>query len=797
MTKVIDFQTTPSGNDSGKASTDSISPIQNGEQADQATLSRPDEVLRARSEALRIESNEARWLRDNDRSLFFQLSSGGSIAWGGVTAGGGTGALALSSGASLIAVPGTTPGEARGDSNEGGGTRFPTRYATATLGTVGVNDFTVTAVVFDFDGSFNLSVETVDSPGAGAINIDLNGEVVSNEAVQPGLREIVVQYDSGLGHTNTTQDIVDAINADGTVNVLVSATTGTDGAMVDLGPTTLTSGGDGLFHEITDTALAAFFAATSDNELNEGDTLAIWYSTVQNRRESVEENSNEHLIPGASLVNLSAEPEKAPDCVVVGRVVDDSFTLADGGVLVKSFPVTDIRLANFGLLEATANSIRADYERPIAAPPASGVDEGAKRLGIDATPFVTISTALESQQEFNEAVDTEITTNAAAISTLQDNTAVASSVHEFIAGTTNKEVLLVKTLEPTDTSFYLFESTEFFGAAVVSLNACTDGRYVYLLYDDGGSTAERRDLTNLSVVEQTYATAVATAPDSSLCTNGAYFAVADGTDVELYNASTGASVWTYTSGSDVYDMCMDDEYLFLVLFDGTVSRLDMTAGSATDDWAYAHGAALISVCTDGFYVYVAGSAGTGSFNVRALTNKGAGSSSTWDYAFTGTTGVFTNRAMKCDPQHLWLQVTDGAALGYVLVLNKWSGEETTESSLTGLLQAVPTPAPGASVPNGLAVDQDYVAYVDPANNIQLYGKRNFGFRAAFAIASGYTNPRIERNGDFFILTGHGGGTGRISLLRVYRHDQLFRRLTASDQLNVYRLLATPLGDSGL
>lgn len=412
MTKVIDFQTTPSGNDTGEASTEAIAPLKNGEPADQAVLARPDEVLRGRTEVLRVEANEAKWLRDNDRALFAMLSTGGSIAWGGTAANGGSGELVLSAGASLILVPGTTPGAARGDANEGVGTRFPTRYATATIGTVSTNDFTVQADVFDFEGSFNISVQTVDDPGSGdPPTVAVSGTSVANEAVQPGVRDIVVTYDSVFGHT--AQDIVDAINGNATAAALVTATLGTDGAMAEFGPVTLAGGGDGLFHEITNTQLAGFFAADPDNDLLEGDTLAIWYSTVQNRRESVEENASEHLIPAASLVNLSAEPEKAADSVIIGRVVDDAFVLFNGVALRKSVSVSSVQAVGDTDLEL----LRADYERGIAAPPANGGGEGSTRLGIDASGFSTISSALESQQAFNDAVDTAIGADALNLKT--------------------------------------------------------------------------------------------------------------------------------------------------------------------------------------------------------------------------------------------------------------------------------------------------------------------------------------------------------------------------------------------
>ena len=439
MTDVLNFQTTPTGNDTGEADPEAIAPIKNGEPADQATLARPDEVLRSRTEVLRAEANANKWARDADRGLAMFLSSGGSIAWNGPF-GGFDGRLVLSAGASLLIAPMTSPGQSRGDANEGAGTRFPTRFGTASFDNGGLGAWSAQADKFEFEGGFAITITVTDDPGSGdPPTVEVLGDgSVTNPAVQPGQRRIQVTYDSGEGHT--VQDVVDAINGDVVSGGLVTATaTGGADPAYDIAETQLSGSADGVFHEITDAELANFFASGSGAPLRSGDTLAIWYDEVQQRRESVEENSNKHLVPSASLVNLTTEPDKADNAVIIGRVVGDDFIFANGAVLpatnsttvIAGGPATTITVDDsswvvisgatvqdaFDSTDNEIDTLRSDIEGGNAAPPAPGAGTaGSEYVGIDnGGTFHTIQAGSDSVQEALTDLDTEFSLIQATI----------------------------------------------------------------------------------------------------------------------------------------------------------------------------------------------------------------------------------------------------------------------------------------------------------------------------------------------------------------------------------------------
>jgi hypothetical protein len=321
--------------------------------------------------------------------MFFSLE-GGVIQWGGTVANGGTGELVLGAGAKLIAVPGTTPTSALGAINEGTGTRFPTRYYQAVLTSAGT-DITFVSKLFAFDGAADLSLTLVDSPASGVITVSVEGDAtVPDASVQPGRRAITVTFDSLAGHD--FDDLEAVIAGDIVASVLIEVPAGGNptGAtlLVPFALTAFSGGADGVFHEISDAQLGAAFAGTLT--LREGSTLAIWYDSVRLRRQSVEENANKHLIPAASLVSFDAGEEKTAHSVIIGRVINDVFVLADGNVLDKDTPVAT--------LHSNADVLRADLAQshnvisPYPTRGAPGV-AGIQYIGIPATDYSFIPTS--------------------------------------------------------------------------------------------------------------------------------------------------------------------------------------------------------------------------------------------------------------------------------------------------------------------------------------------------------------------------------------------------------------------
>lgn len=390
MTEQIDFV---SPNDSGEADDDSIQPYNNGDDWSATSLQRPVENLRVRTDTLRGEATSSRWTRMLDRATLMSVVGAAGITWGGTVANAGTGALVLGASTSLRVSPFVTPGSARaGAVNEGVGVVYPTRYAIAEL-TDGVDqEIRVLSAKQAWEGGNNITITITDVPSSGAISVDVTGNgAVTDPGVLPAADDVVVTYDSALGHS--IDAVITAINANPAANALVTLThigTGSDAdPMYDVTETPLSGGFDGVYHQISAVNLAAFFATTTENLLNEGDVLAIWYASDALRRQSTEESGNED-IPAASIVNLSAEPSKAPFSVVLGKVVEDAFVLATGAVLTKGATVLTLQ---------GDETVRADLNRALASPPTAGAnDYGDELVSVDpdAVPTIVPSPPLPS-----------------------------------------------------------------------------------------------------------------------------------------------------------------------------------------------------------------------------------------------------------------------------------------------------------------------------------------------------------------------------------------------------------------
>lgn len=427
MSKILDFE---DGLDTGEATEDSIQPYENGEDAVEEVFNRPPELLRERTEKIRAEAGYRRWVDDVDRGdpvfVLYGGTSTAGITWNGPF-GGDDGELVINR-TGLRVFPFYSPGAARADFWEGAGSIYPTRFAHLLTdnGTPGEQDIEWVSKKFDFEGGNQISITVTGVAGYGATTVEVNGSnTVADPGVQPSQDDIVVTYDSGA--SVGVDDIITAINGDSVANQLVDVTYASGNSLpvsdpaYDIPETFLSGGIDTVYHDITAVELDNFFSADSANPLREGDTLAIWYDTPLQRRRSIEENG-EAAIPAASLVNLSAEPDKAPNAVIIGRVVDSDFVfsngvrISSGSTIVSLFSASEQDVND---LEAADTAIREDYERPITTPPAIGSDEGSKRLGVDAAVFTHLSTVSESQQQVNEDIDGELALNDAAITSLQ------------------------------------------------------------------------------------------------------------------------------------------------------------------------------------------------------------------------------------------------------------------------------------------------------------------------------------------------------------------------------------------
>lgn len=398
------------GSDTGESGSASIQPYADGQPAVAATFNRPTENLRARTETLRGHANETRMLADLDRTLLLTLAGSGGITWGGTSAGGGSGELVLGAATSLRIIPIITPGSARSRYFEGPGAIFPSLRARAEV-VDGTNTLRILSDKQVWQGGNQITFTVTDVPGSGVISVNVSGTMADDPSVQPGIDDIVVTYDSASGHTIGA--VLTAINAEPVASALVTVTqtagAGTD-PMFEVATVELTDGLDGVFHDISAANLAGFFAASADNALREGDTLAIWYDSALLRRQSTEAGDN-HEIPSASLVNLTREPEKGANCVPIGKVLNDEFLLASGVALAKG--------ATAATLSSEA-SLRTDLAKTLSSTPSPGSNSfGSEIIGVNTATLANSATVVgtASAQKVFEDLDAAITTTAAATST--------------------------------------------------------------------------------------------------------------------------------------------------------------------------------------------------------------------------------------------------------------------------------------------------------------------------------------------------------------------------------------------
>lgn len=601
MSKILDFA---DGLDTGEAEADSIQPLENGEDAVQEVFNRPHEIIRERTEKLRAEAGYRRWVDDADRSQpLFALYGGtvsAGITWEGPWNGSTLGRLIINR-TGLRVFPFYAPGVARADYWEGIGTLHPTRFAhyLSDNGTPGEQDIEWVSKKYDFEGGNQISITVTGVAGYGATTIVVSGSnTVPDPGVQPGQDDIVVTYDStgGVG----VDDILTAINGDSVANQLVGVTyqgsLPVTNAAYDIATTILSGGIDGVFHDITAVELANFFGASTDNRLREGDTLAIWYTTPLQRRRSIEETT-ESDIPAASLVNLTTEPDKAPNAVIIGRVINGDFWFANGAQILSGNTVTT--------LYTSANT-----------------------LEVDAAGFSTLSTLSTTQEEVNADIDTELGTLGAAV------TALNTSALQFTA-----QINAYEALANSDTFILVRSPSSAYPGAIVAgvlsgtganvVDAWHDGALVYRLVQGDGAVTEAQITYEAepgtgTVGIVTFNLGTVSAGMQAMAANGTYIATAEGAStaaqVRVFNMA-GVPQFSFDHSAAISDMHMDHQYLYVCGADGGAGKFTVECWNLSTQlqvWSYDHGASVNAVYSDGQYVFIGGNAGTGGHHIRKL-----------------------------------------------------------------------------------------------------------------------------------------------------------------------------------
>lgn len=785
MSKTLDFQV---GTDTGEADANAIQPVRDGEKVFADVQGRPDHNLRLRTEVLRAEANHQRWLRDADQAVTYFLS-GGTITWGGAYSD-GTGELVLTDTESLIVAPMYGPGESRSKTTTGGfdlegtGTRYPALRAFVELddGNYGLHGIAIVSKKFDHEGGNQITITITDVPNSGAVLVSVEGDgTVSDPSVQPGQDDIKVTYDSVAGHDIT--DVVDAINDDPVANQLVWAMVeGSDAGApaYDVATSALADGIDGVLHVITEANLAAFFATDTANLLREGDILAIYYETPRQRRRSIEETAEE-IIPAASLVNLTAEPHKAPNCVVIGRVNENEFVLTNGVRMPEGVSIASLAVASDGI-------IRADYERPIASPPASGTGEGSKRLGVDASTFTVLSTLSESQQDVNEDIDTEFASVEARFDVVEATFKKYTSLADFIANTSGGEYGLIEH-EQAGVPWARV-------AAIATGNnvwCCdTDGQYLVIGEEDGTVTLrDRLTLAQASIggFDGEYELAWDASPINTIHTNGKYVAAAYGTYGQVWERDTGNGLFTFDHTALCLSCCQDGVRAYFCggVASSNNSMVAFTLSPTAALWGYNHGGVLVACCTDGRRVYCAGFAADGTGNSTAGVDLVALDAVTgtliWENERTGGTSSLPHGI-----------ATDGE---YVYVTSISNAREIYDATTGVYYDAI-----AGEAQYHIAIDREYEFLVDASGG--------YRFRLNRRYATGLTlYPRIDMflsdardvTTDcelIFVAQDEDAGDLNKSLVsyRRFNRDRRWKRVDrdAPPTFWPFQLLAIPTGD---
>jgi len=318
----VDFETP---NDSGEDNLASVQPYEDGERGNAAIFNRPLDIVRERTETVRRELEDNKYLADADRALL--MTATGSVSWVGVYDPGvlNSGCLILEPEAELTIRPFLAPAV--------------TTPATATL--LGVKFSTVTSRVGGetppraYSGANKITVDLVGSAGA-ALAVTVEGDPLDN---------VQITYDSTAVTGTTRQALIDAVNASAvcvTLGLSADLVAGEAGAGV-LTTVGITSGAlsgalEAEQHTLTAAGLAAFFDADAACRLLEGDVLAIYYGaltlpTQGGRRQAIADAPETGANCDGNLFVVRLNPEKAPLAIPIARVQGGVLHLLNGVAL--------------------------------------------------------------------------------------------------------------------------------------------------------------------------------------------------------------------------------------------------------------------------------------------------------------------------------------------------------------------------------------------------------------------------------------------------------------------------------
>jgi len=354
-----------SNSDTDQDEEESIEPIHDNEAFTADVIKRPTEIARQRDETLRREANDQRYFSDYDRALL--LNGGGKLS---VIS--GTSGLILTAELDLWVYPALTPGQNSGGRWLGGRVFVADRPY---IGVAGVNDLVLTASStytgqrgyadgVNFDGS---ALNPAITLGANGITVEIiadparSGGVGTISATLSGNPKRKLKITFGTLTPTALSDLVTFINSDGTsfdsgsygcrhfIRASIPAGTPPTNPAPVCAESRMRGAYDAEAHQVTLSQLSAFFAI-QDNELREGEGLAIGYvpGPVEKdttpypkggRRQSLWDLPTDRIggriqntTPGAGycLFNTGREPEKIPGSIPLGKMLNGVFVAIDG-----------------------------------------------------------------------------------------------------------------------------------------------------------------------------------------------------------------------------------------------------------------------------------------------------------------------------------------------------------------------------------------------------------------------------------------------------------------------------------
>lgn len=391
-----------------------VEPIVDGEGINGTVLSRPAQNLRLRTEKVRGVLEDLLYLADADRVLM--LAGPGTVTWPGSTTAGGTGIFTISD--ALFLLPALTPGSAQTSPIPPVGSEFGSlalTRASDSMPSIGV-----TSLLRGYHGGDKINVTVV----AGAVY----SCVLADETTM----SIVITV-TGATQLSTVITSLDALlngNGDNICDAgLINGAVGTDIIESPQAQQFMELGYDAEGHTLTPAQLATFFGVAG-NELAEGDSLCVQYSTMIDetpatdggRRQSLPENSNTAVTSGM-LFNSRVNPDRLPNSLPVCKVINGRLVFI-GGQQVPAGAV------GFDLGTGHTSIAVADVMRNVVV---SGFDEGthvALSFEVDAGVYwlngTRLSKALDSVALANNATNyVYIDTDGDLKATATSSTAVA------------------------------------------------------------------------------------------------------------------------------------------------------------------------------------------------------------------------------------------------------------------------------------------------------------------------------------------------------------------------------------